>query len=148
MGVHDPRVDAYIARQREFAQPILTHVREVIHSACPAAVETIKWGAPFFLYRDQMMCHVGAFKEHAALGFWKAARIDGLGAKTGESSAGNFGRLTSIDDLPSRKALSMFVKAAMKLNDDRMAAPKKAAPKKKDAPNTKDAPKPRPGTAR
>ena len=130
MGVHDPRVDAYIARQREFAQPILTHLREVIHSACPTALETIKWGAPFFLYKEQMMCHMSAFKEHAALGFWKAAMIEGLGAKTGESSAGNFGRLTSIDDLPSRRALTTFVKAAMTLNDDRIAAPRsKAVPK-------------------
>ena len=127
MGVRDPRVDAYIARQKDFAQPILAHLREVIHSACPAAVETIKWGAPFFLYKDQMICHMSAFKEHAAFGFWKAALMDGLGAKSGDGSAGNFGRLTSVADLPSKRALTAFVRGGMQLNDDGIALPRKKA---------------------
>ena len=139
MGVRDPRVDAYISRQREFAQPILTHLREVIHKACPTAVETIKWGVPFFLYNDQMLCHMSAFKAHASLGFWKASLIDGLGAKdaSGDGSAGNFGRLVSLDHLPTRRALTTFVKAAMKLNDERITAPRK-----------KSAQKARPGSSR
>ena len=129
MGIRDPRVDAYISRQKDFAQPILVHLREIIHSACPATVETIKWGAPFFLYNDQMMCHMAAFKEHAALGFWKADLIAGVGGKS-DGSAGNFGRLSSIDDLPSKGALTGLVKAAMKLSDSRVAAPKKKAARK------------------
>jgi len=31
----DPRVDAYIAGQPDFARPILTHLRSVIQEACP-----------------------------------------------------------------------------------------------------------------
>ena len=50
MPTKDPRVDAYIAKSAAFAQPILRHVRELIHAACPDVQETIKWGMPFFEY--------------------------------------------------------------------------------------------------
>jgi hypothetical protein len=33
----DERIDAYIARQRDFARPILEHLRETVHLACPEA---------------------------------------------------------------------------------------------------------------
>jgi hypothetical protein len=47
MGIRDPRVDACIAKSADFAKPILTHFRDVVHVACPD-VETMKWGAPTF----------------------------------------------------------------------------------------------------
>ena len=31
MGKKDPRVDAYIAKSPDFARPILTYLREIIH---------------------------------------------------------------------------------------------------------------------
>ena len=40
----DPRIDAYIAKSAEFARPILSHLRAVVHAACPEAEETLKWG--------------------------------------------------------------------------------------------------------
>lgn len=48
MGQRNPRVDAYIANATDFAQPILTHLRAVVHSACPEIEETIKWRMPSF----------------------------------------------------------------------------------------------------
>ena len=47
MPTTDPRVDAYIAKANDFAKPILTRVREMVHEACPDVVETIKWSSPF-----------------------------------------------------------------------------------------------------
>ena len=44
----DPRVDAYIAGRNAFAQPILTHIRELIHAHAPQVEETIKWGMSSF----------------------------------------------------------------------------------------------------
>lgn len=35
MGLRDPRIDAYIAQSAEFARPILSHLRAVVHAACP-----------------------------------------------------------------------------------------------------------------
>jgi len=130
MGTRDPRVDAYIAKSADFAQPILTHLRDVVHAACPDVQETMKWSMPFFDYNG-VMCNMAAFKEHATFGFWKGALIPGLApnSNAGGESMGNLGRLTSMKDLPSRKVLGGYVKEAMRLNDEGIAVkkPKKAA---------------------
>lgn len=36
MTSHDPRIDAYIARQADFARPILEELRRRVHAARPA----------------------------------------------------------------------------------------------------------------
>jgi uncharacterized protein YdeI (YjbR/CyaY-like superfamily) len=121
MGKRDPRIDAYIAKQKDFAKPILTHLRDVVHAACPDVEETLKWSSPFFDYKGQPMCNMAAFKEHAAFGFWKAPLIEGLGSKSDNGvagSAGHFGRLAAVKDLPSKKVLTGYIKSAMKLNDE------------------------------
>ena len=69
VGKPDPRVDAYIAKSAPFARPILDHLRRVVHAACPAVEETIKWGFPHFMYKG-MLCNMAAFKQHCAFGFW------------------------------------------------------------------------------
>ena len=91
MGIRDPRLDAYIARQNDFAKPILDHLRDVVHAACPDVEETMKWSAPHFDYKGQMMCSMAAFKEHAVFGFWKSSLINGLGptSANGGEAAGN-----------------------------------------------------------
>lgn len=116
MGTTDPRVDAYIDKARDFAQPILVRIREMVHEACPGVHETIKWSSPFFDYKGQMMCAMAAFKEHCALIFWKASLIEGV-PRNGDTSRGSFGRLTSVKDLPSKKVFTGYIKAAMALND-------------------------------
>lgn len=135
MGNRNPRVDAYIDKQKEFAKPILVHIRDVVHSLCPDTEEEIKWGAPFFMYAGAPMCQMAAFKEHAALGFWKAALLEGIppNANNGGESAGNFGRLKTVKDVPSKKVLAPLIKAAMKLNDDGIVVPKKRGTPKPEA---------------
>ncbi len=128
MPTLDPRIDAYIAASPAFAQPILIHLREVIHGACPDVEETMKWSRPHFQYKG-MLCQMSAFKAHCALGFWKGALL--FPDASEKEAMGHFGRITSIGDLPSKKALAAIVKQAMKLNDDGVAAvaKPKAAPK-------------------
>lgn len=116
MPTTDLRVDAFIARSADFAKPILVRVREMVHEACPEVEETIKWGSPFFDYKGQMMCAIGAFKQHCALIFWKASLIEGLPAN-GDKSRGSFGRVTSVKELLTKKQFTGFIKAAMALND-------------------------------
>ena len=120
MGTRDPRVDAYIAKQKDFAKPILTHLRDVVHAACPDVEETMKWSMPFFDYNGSVMCRMAAFKEHAVFSFWKSSLIEGLApnAADGDETTGGMGRLSSVKDLPSKKVLTGFIKAAMKLNDE------------------------------
>jgi uncharacterized protein YdeI (YjbR/CyaY-like superfamily) len=122
MGTRDPRVDAYIAKSADFANPILTHIRDVVHSACPEAEETMKWSAPFFMYRGGMMCHMAAFKEHVALGFWKGALVVD---KDEEGARGEFGRIKNVKDLPPKRELAGYIKKAMTLNDEGIKVPKK-----------------------
>ncbi len=119
----DPRVDAYIERQAEFAKPILRHIREVVHAACPDAEETLKWSMPTFMYKKEMLAGMAAFKQHATFGFWRGSLVVGKGDEQ-MSGMGQFGRLTSIDDLPPRKALEALVKKAMRLTDEGVKPPR------------------------
>jgi hypothetical protein len=116
MGQKDERVDAYIAKSAEFARPLLTRFREVVHEACPEVVETIKWGMPSFEHKGPM-CGMAAFKAHATFGFWKHALIVGDDPKALEAM-GSFGRLQSLKDLPSKSVLLKLVRKARKLNDE------------------------------
>jgi len=72
MNSTDPRIDAHIEKSAEFAKPILNHIRELVHSACPQVEETMKWGFPHFLYKG-ILCSMASFKQHCAVGFWKGA---------------------------------------------------------------------------
>ena len=74
----DPRIDAYIAKAGDFAKPVLTHLRKLVHQACPDVVETIKWGFPFFDYNGSV-CQMAAFKEHMGFGFWKQKQLNDPG---------------------------------------------------------------------
>ena len=54
----NPKIDAYIAKSQPFAQPILTHIRELVHKACPDVEEEIKWSMPFFALRGVILGRV------------------------------------------------------------------------------------------
>lgn len=98
----DPRVDAYIESRSDFAKPILSHLRDLIHGHAPAVEETIKWSMPFFTYKGQPLANMAAFKEHAAFGFWN--RLELATGKEGDAM-GQYGRLTDIATLPPDKVL-------------------------------------------
>jgi uncharacterized protein YdeI (YjbR/CyaY-like superfamily) len=121
MGNRDPRFDAYIDKAAPFARPILSHLREVVHAACPDVVEEIKWSSPHFTYRG-MLANMAAFKEHCAFGFWKGALIVGEDERA-RQAMGSFGRITSLDDLPPDAVLTEYVHRAMRLNEEGVTAP-------------------------
>lgn len=119
MSQTDPRIDAYIARAAPFAQPILEHLRAVVHAACPQVEETIKWGMPSFVYGGKILCGMGAFKQHATFGFWQGASVVGASPERSREAMGQFGRLTKVGDLPGKRELSKLLKQAMALIDAR-----------------------------
>lgn len=135
MAVTDPRVDAYIARSAEFARPILEHIRATVHAACPEVEEGIKWGMPHFGYKGAMMCGMAAFKQHCAMNFWLHKEL--FGADADEGAMGQFGKLTTLHDLPGKRDFIALVKRAAKLVDDgvKQKRPKAAA---KPAPSVPD----------
>ncbi len=69
MSDKDTRIDAYIEKAAAFAQPVLTHLRNLVHAGCPDVVETLKWGCPHFEYKGKQLFHMASFKEHCACGF-------------------------------------------------------------------------------
>jgi len=123
MGTKDPRVDAYIAKSADFAKPILTRLRSLIHATCPSVEETMKWSFPHFMYKSpseknaRVLCSMASFKQHCAFGFWYT---DG-GTMSRETSSsegmGQYGKITSLADLPSDKSLVKQIKDAVKLHD-------------------------------
>ena len=113
----DPRIDAYIEKSAPFAQPILSHLRELMHKACPRATESVKWGMPFFVQQGVILCHMAAFKQHCAFGFW-GSEMKKVLAKDGFKSSdamGTQGRITSLKDLPADKILLSYMSQAAEL---------------------------------
>jgi uncharacterized protein YdeI (YjbR/CyaY-like superfamily) len=127
----DPRIDAYIAKAAPFARPILEKVRERVHAAAPEAEETIKWGAPGFTIGGKILLIMAAFKQHAALNFWRGQEIGDGSPKAG--GMGQFGKLTSIDDLPPESEMDTLIREAAALART-APAPRKVKHEPKPAP--------------
>ncbi len=123
----DPRVDAYIARQADFARPILTHLRSMLHEACPDCEETLKWSMPSFLYKGKILAGFAAFKAHATFGYWNDSMLQQ--EEKNRSAMGQFGRLTSLDDLPDRARLIALTRDSMALIDSGAKPPRATAKK-------------------
>jgi uncharacterized protein YdeI (YjbR/CyaY-like superfamily) len=117
MAKKDKRIDAYISKSADFAKPILTHLRELVHKACPEVEETLKWSFPHFDYKG-IMCSMAAFKQHCAFTFWKAPLIKDTHKILGRDAMGHFGHIKSLKDLPSDKIMLDYLKQAVKLNDE------------------------------
>jgi uncharacterized protein YdeI (YjbR/CyaY-like superfamily) len=129
----DPRIDAYIGKAAGFAKPILRHLRKLVREACPEAEETMKWSSPAFVCRGKILCGMAAFKEHCTFGFWHQGMSAVLGADGEKSDAamGSFGRVTSLDDLPSDNKMALYIKKAAALNES--DAPARPRPAKRPA---------------
>ena len=124
----DPRIDACIERAAPFAQPILRHVRELVHAACPEVEESIKWGMPSFSHAGGILCGMAAFKQHASFGFWKHALVVSEGEP--RDGMGSYGKMTALQDLPPDKTMLMHLRKAMQLNEaGGKSRARKAAPK-------------------
>src|SRR6202162_5823429 len=125
----DPRVDAYIGKAAGFAKPILTHLRKLLREAGPEAEETMKWSMPSFVYRGKILGGMAAFKEHCTFGFWHQGMSAVLGgdAQKPDSAMRSFGRVTSVNDLPSDKKMALYIRKAAALNEsDAPARPRPA----------------------
>ena len=139
----DPKVDAYIEKAQPFAQPILTHLRKLLHKGCPDVEEAIKWGHPFFLYRGTILGHMAAFKQHCSFGFWG----EEIGATLRDAKVvqdggmGSLGKITSVKDLPSEKEMLGWIRQSSALIDSGehtsiMAGRNKVAKAPKPAPKS------------
>jgi hypothetical protein len=129
MGQKDARVDEYIAKAPDYAKPILEQLRATVHEVVPDVTEEIKWQMPHFAYKG-MFCGMGAFKDHAVFGFWKARLVFAERFK-GMRLADQFGEMRTVADIPAKKQFAAYLKRAKDLNDSGTKIVRKpAAPKK------------------
>jgi len=116
----DPRIDDYIAKAAPFAQPILAHMRALVHAALPDAEETIKWSMPHFTVGGRNVAGIAAFKAHCAF------VIHGDGRQG--DAMGQYGKIAALADLPPAEELHA------KLRDAAARAAAGPVPKPKKAP--------------
>lgn len=117
--MNDPRIDKYIEASADFAKPILNHLRTLVRQACPEVEEKMKWSFPHFDFKGPF-CSMAAFTQHCAFTFWKAKLMPdphNLLQEREEKAMGHFGRIRSLQDLPSDIIILKYLGAAMKLNE-------------------------------
>ena len=134
MPTTDARIDAYIAKSAEFARPILSHLRKLVHKGCPGVTETMKWSMPFFDYEGAPLCNMAGFKQHCSFGFWNASLLkdpEGILHVKDKNAMGHFDRITSVRELPADKVMVAYIKEAAALNEQgiKKPAPARKAPK-------------------
>jgi uncharacterized protein YdeI (YjbR/CyaY-like superfamily) len=111
-------VNEYIDRAQPFARPVLEHLRKLVHVACPSVQEAIKWGIPAFLYQGKIVCSMAAHKHHCSFSFWKGAELpdpQGILHKVGETSMGQLGKITQIENLHPDDVLIAYIQQAMEM---------------------------------
>jgi hypothetical protein len=106
-------IDGFLARQPPHLRAILIELRRMIETAAPEATASIKWGIPFFSIEREMMCALGAHREHVNLVLPgpEGTYDDPGGRLEGESRNGKHLELRSLDELP-RDAVRGWIRTA------------------------------------
>lgn len=129
-------LDDYIEHAQGFAQPILKHLRALVHSSCPDVDEQLKWGFPHFVYKGQNLCSMASFKQHCAFGFWLGPLMSdpyNILQPNDESTAmGQFGRISGREDLPADAIIKQYILEAAALIDAGKKLTKKPAAERKE----------------
>lgn len=118
----EPKIDLYIQKSADFAQPILTHLRSLVHKAVPQIEEGWKWSFPHFMYRGEILCSMASFKSHCSFGFWKGSLLktgEGIFNETGEGM-GHLGKLRSLSDLPPDELITTALHEAIELVESKV----------------------------
>jgi uncharacterized protein YdeI (YjbR/CyaY-like superfamily) len=97
----------------------------------PEAEEALKWSAPAFTVRGKILLIMASFKAHAALNFWRGQELRGAAAS--RDAMGQFGKLTSVDDLPPNAEFDRLIREAAELAKT-SPAPRKTKHAPKHAP--------------
>lgn len=96
-------IDGFFKRQAAALQPIARALRALIESAAPEARSSIKWGMPFFMIGDAMVCAIGAHKAHVnlILSGPPGTFVDPDGLLSGDGKTGRHLKLTANDTIPT-----------------------------------------------
>lgn len=113
MGKRASPIDAYIEKAADFAQPILKHLRELVHKACPEVEETLKWSGAAYVHRG-IVCITMAFKNHCSLIFWQKSVRQAL-----SSDGFELRRIRRLSDLPKDSVLIKSIRESVRLNESK-----------------------------
>lgn len=127
MKNYNTEVTAYIDKMADFAKPILSQLREIIHSTCPDVEENIKYGIPHYSYKGDYLCMLGGFKQHCSFSLYKAELMKDKVIQDSVKAGKKFGymdKVKNISELPDEKILMGYIKEAMEINASGTARPK------------------------
>jgi hypothetical protein len=116
---HGPRadfgkpIDVFFKKQPAHLRPILEELRRMVEAAAPDAQSSIKWGMPFYVIGDAMMCALGGHKSHVnlILSGPPGTFADPDGLLAGDGKTGRHLKITKLAELP-RKAVKGWLETA------------------------------------
>lgn len=130
-GSATQRIDAKIDELGDWRSETLARIRALIRQADPGVCETWKWrGVPVWEH-DGIICTGETYKAVVKLTFAKGASLDDPSALFNASLEGQTRRAIDIreGDKIDGKALKALVRAAVKVNMTKHAAPARKKPK-------------------
>lgn len=98
-------------------------MRERVHAVVPDGEETVKWSMPAYTVAGKILLITAAFKAHTALNFWRGQELETNRSSVG--AMGQFGKIKSVDELPSDAELDRLIREAAELARS-APAPRKA----------------------
>ncbi|MEV6557726.1 DUF1801 domain-containing protein [Nocardia sp. NPDC051756] len=107
----DPRVDTYIDALPAWQQAICREVRELVHAADPAVVETIKRTVQPYFVLDGNICALLAAKTHVNVFLYDGAIVpdpDGIITAGHDNKTARTVAVREGEKLPAAPLLAMF----------------------------------------
>jgi uncharacterized protein YdeI (YjbR/CyaY-like superfamily) len=132
MKKYNSLVDEYIEKSPDFSKPVLNRFREIVHECYPDMEEAIKWKFPTFMYKGKILCSMASFKQYCSMGFWlheEMKTLKALETDVEKTNMFSLGKITRLEELPSKPQLKKIILEAMELTD-MGATLKRAAPTK------------------
>jgi len=95
-------IDGFFRKQPAPMRAILEELRKLVEAAAPEARSSIKWGMPFYMIGDEILCALGGHRAHVnlILSGPPGTFSDPDGLLSGDGKTGRHLKLTSLDDLP------------------------------------------------
>jgi len=108
-------ITGFFNKQPAPLRALLEELRVLIEEAAPDATASLKWGMPFFMIGDAMMCALGGHKSHVnlILSGPPGTYADPGNHLTGEAKTGRHLKLTAADQVP-RDAVRAWLRTAVK----------------------------------
>ena len=114
-GDFGAKIAGFFSKQPRPLRPILEALRDLVQEAAPDAASSLKWGMPFFMIGNAMMCALGGHKSHVnlILSGPPGTYADPEGRLSGDGKTGRHLKLTAADQIP-RDAVRGWLKTAAK----------------------------------